>query len=45
MFDQFTTLEMERARAELSALKKHGDELQKQCAESANTLKAINETL
>jgi septal ring factor EnvC (AmiA/AmiB activator) len=36
---------MEKAQADLTALKKQGDELQRQCADSAATLKSINETL
>jgi prophage DNA circulation protein len=36
---------MEKAQADLSALKRQGDELQKLCADTTATLKSINDTL
>jgi hypothetical protein len=36
---------MEKAQADLTSLKKQGDELQKQCADTTTTLRSINETL
>jgi hypothetical protein len=36
---------MEQAQADLTTLKKQGAELQKQCSDTATTLKSINETL
>jgi hypothetical protein len=36
---------MQTTQAELAALKRQGEELQKQCADSSSTLKSINDTL
>lgn len=38
-------IKMEQAQADLTALKKQGAELQKQCFDTATTLKSINDTL
>jgi hypothetical protein len=37
--------EMQTTQADLAALKRQGEELQKQCADSSSTLKSINDTL
>jgi septal ring factor EnvC (AmiA/AmiB activator) len=44
-WEQADEATMEKAQVDLPTLKKQGDELQRECAETSTTLKSINETL
>ena len=45
VWEQASGVQMERVQTDLAALKKQGDELQKQCGETTATLKSINDSL